>query len=299
VATLNTALATFGRTQALPDLAATHGALALAHADLGDYRAAYENERLLRQTTDSLHARQLDQRFLTLKVEFDTAARDNENALLAREKATAETLLGQERKANQLQVMVILLAAVLAGVLAMLAWRSRRASHAMRTLAMTDELTGLPNRRAVLARLTQLLDAGEHCAVMIVDIDHFKPINDQHGHPIGDEVLRAVAGALASQLRDTMSAGRLGGEEFLLLLPGATLEATVQAAERVRAAVARIDLSRWFSGPPLSVSVGVAMARPGPGAVSDVLRRADEALYEAKAAGRDRVHSGRAVLLAS
>ena len=297
IAALNAALATFARNEALAELAATYAALAAAQADLGDWRGAYENERRLKDITDRLHARQLDQRVLTLKVEFDTAAREKENALLLREKAATEAALGQQQRAGELKVVVITLAALLALVLGHVAWRHRRTSRSMRALAMTDDLTGLPNRRAVLAQLVQLLDAGKDCAVLILDIDHFKAINDQHGHLVGDEVLRAVAGVLADVLRRPMQAGRLGGEEFLLLLPGMTLDAAIHVGEQARAAVEAIDTARWARGRSLSVSAGVAMAHPGPGGVADALHRADEALYAAKAAGRNRVHAGRLALV--
>lgn len=299
IAVLNGALATFAKAEALAEVAATRAALAAAQADLGEWRAAYESQRLLKEVTDRLHARQLDQRFLTLKVEFDTAARENENALLLREQAATVAALEQQRRAGQLQIVAVTLAALLAAVLGLLAWRHRRTSRTMRHLAMTDELTGLPNRRAVLARLGQLLATGNDCAVLILDIDHFKAINDQHGHLVGDDVLRAVAGVVAGVLRGPMVGGRLGGEEFLLLLPDMDLDEAVEVGEQVRAAVAQLDTSRWFSGRPLSVSAGVAIAHPGPGGVADALRRADEALYEAKAAGRNRVHFGRLVLASS
>lgn len=299
IASLNLALASFARAEALAELAATHAALAAAQADLGDWRAAYENQRLLKEITDRLHARQLDQRFMTLKVEFDTAAREKENALLLREQAATVAALEQQKRANQSQILAVTLAVLLAVVLGLLAWRHRRASRTMRTLAMTDELTGLPNRRAVLARLGELLARGNDCALLILDIDHFKTINDQHGHLVGDEVLRKIAGVVANELHGSMVAGRLGGEEFLLLLPEMDLDEAVQAGEQVRSAVAKIDTSRWFSGRPLSVSAGVAIAHPGPGGVADALRRADEALYDAKAAGRNRVHFGKLVLAAS
>jgi diguanylate cyclase (GGDEF)-like protein len=298
IAALNTALAAFGKAEALAEMAATHAALAAAQADLGDWRAAYESQRLLKEFTDRLHARQLDQRFMTLKVEFDTAAREKENALLLREQAATLAALEQQQRAGQSQIVAVTLAALLAVMLGLLAWRHRRASRTMEALAMTDELTGLPNRRAVLAQLGQVLDKGNDCAVLILDIDHFKAINDQHGHLVGDEVLRAVAGVVASRLRQPMVGGRLGGEEFLLLLPGMDLDDAIQVAEQVRSAVAQLDTSRWFSGQPLSVSAGVAMAHPGPGGVADALRRADAALYEAKAAGRNRVHYGKLGLVA-
>ena len=299
LAALNAALASFGKAEAPTELAATYAAIAAAHADLGDWRAAYENERLLKEVTDRLHERQLDQRFLTLKVEFDTAAREKENALLLREKAATVAALEQQQRASRSQVIAAVLAILLAAVLGLLAWRHRRTSKTMHTLAMTDELTGLPNRRAVLARLGGLLAAGNDCAVLILDIDHFKTINDQHGHLVGDEMLRAVARVVADVMRGPMVGGRLGGEEFLLLLPEMDLDEAVETAEQVRSAVAQIDTSRWFSGRPLSVSAGVAIAHPGPGGVADALRRADEALYEAKAAGRNRVHYGKLVLAAS
>ncbi len=299
IASLNLALASFARAEALAELAATHAALAAAQADLGDWRAAYENQQQLREITDRLHGRQLDQRFMTLKVEFDTAAREKENALLLREQAATVAALEQQKRVGQLQVLAVTLAVLLAAVLGLLAWRHRRASRTMHALAMTDELTGLPNRRSVLARLGELLATGNDCAVLILDIDHFKSINDQHGHLVGDEVLRAVAAVVASDLRGPMVGGRLGGEEFLLLLPDLDLDEAVETGERVRTAVARIDTSRWFSGRPLSVSAGVAIAHPGPGGVPDALRRADEALYEAKAAGRNRVHFGKLVLASS
>jgi diguanylate cyclase (GGDEF)-like protein len=295
---LNAALATFAKAESLAEMAAAHEALAAAQADLGDWRNAFEHQRRLKDITDRLHARQLDQRFLTLKVEFDTAAREKENGLLLREKAATEAALAQEQHAGELRIVAVSLAALLALVLGMLAWRHRRTSRTMQALAMTDELTGLPNRRAVLARLAELLDGGRPCAVLIVDVDHFKSINDQHGHLVGDEVLRAVAGVIAKVLRRPMVTGRLGGEEFLLLLPQTELEAAAQVAEEVRVAVAAIDTSRWYSGGRLSISAGVAMAYPGPGAVADALRRADEALYAAKAAGRNRVHTGQLVLAA-
>jgi len=287
VVALEAALEAFAKAQALADVVATRAALALAHADLGNWRAAYEQQQRLKETSDRLHARQLDQRFLTLKIEFDTAAREQENALLLREKAAAEATLEHERRIGRLQAVAIALAAALAAALGALAWRQRRASRTMRALAMTDELTGLPNRRAALARLAQLLDAGGACTVMIVDVDRFKAINDRVGHPAGDDALRAVAGVLAAEVHGAMSASRLGGEEFMLLAPGTDLAAAQAAAERVRAAVAAIDTAPRLSGLPLTVSIGIAIARPGPAALAEVLRRADAALYEAKAAGRD------------
>jgi diguanylate cyclase (GGDEF)-like protein len=298
LASLNTALTAFKTAGAMAELAASYAAIAATSADLGDWRGAYENQRLLKETTDQLHARQLDQRFTTLKVEFDTAARDKENALLSREKAATEVALEQQMRAGKLQIVVIALAATLALMLGVLAWRHRQTSRKMHALALTDELTGLPNRRAALARLAETLQARRECAVLIVDLDHFKVINDRHGHLVGDEVLRTVATVLNDVVREPMFAGRLGGEEFLLLLPETDLEAALLVAERLRAAISGMDTSRWSSGSSLSVSIGVTITNPNIVSVADALRGADEALFAAKQAGRNRVHASTLALAA-
>jgi diguanylate cyclase (GGDEF)-like protein len=292
-AALNDALAVFSGADSLAEVAATHAALADTYADMGEWRAAYEHQRKLKASTDRLHARQLDQRVAWLKVEFDMAAKDKENALLLREKAASDAALAEQRRAGRLQGLVIALAALLAGLLAVLVLRQRRASRQMRALAMTDELTGLPNRRRLLQQLAQILDTqgAPSCALLIADLDHFKPINDAYGHLIGDEVLKAVAAALKDAVREPALLGRPGGEEFLVVLPGNGLEAGRFAGERVREAVSAIDARRWFKHRTLTISVGVTAAQPGADTVSAALRRADEALYAAKAAGRNCVRT--------
>lgn len=293
VAALNNALAVFRGADSLAELSATHAALADTYAEMGDWRAAYDHQRRLKEGADRLHARQIDQRVASLKVEFDTAAKDKENALLLREKAATEAALEQQRRAGRLQAVVIALAALLASLLAILALRHRRTSRQMRALAMTDELTGLSNRRHLLTQLTGMTDkaGAPPCALLIADLDHFKPINDAYGHLIGDEVLKAVAVALKGAVREPVLLGRLGGEEFLVVLPGSDLDAARHAGERIREAVAAIDARRWFKHRTLTISVGVTVAQPGVDTVSAALKRADEALYAAKAAGRNCVRT--------
>jgi diguanylate cyclase (GGDEF)-like protein len=178
---------------------------------------------------------------------------------------------------------------LLAFVLATLAWRQRRTSQAMHTLAMTDELTGLPNRRDVLARLETLLDTPDRgCALLIVDIDHFKSINDSHGHLVGDDILRAIAGALRDAAAEPVALGRLGGEEFVVIQPDGDEVSGRLLAERLIARVRALDLSRLLRGRRMTVSIGLTVCSTGD-TVTQMLRRADEALYVAKAGGRDRV----------
>jgi diguanylate cyclase (GGDEF)-like protein len=291
VLALEQALRIFAEAESRTELAATYGALATTHAQSGDWRAAFERESDFKTESDRLLRLQLDQRFATLKIEFDTAAKDRDNTLLQRENQAAENALVQEQRANRLKVIVIALAAVLLLALTLLAVRQRHTHRVMRSLALTDELTGLPNRRDVLARLQSVLDRStdKPCAVLLADLDHFKRINDEHGHLVGDEVLKSVSARLKETVREPVFVGRLGGEEFLVVLPGTDLESARQVAERIREQVAGIDTRHWFEGLPLTVSVGVAAADPAGDTVSNMLRRADNALYDAKRSGRNRV----------
>jgi diguanylate cyclase (GGDEF)-like protein len=157
--------------------------------------------------------------------------------------------------------------------------------------ASTDALTGLPNRRyfdefcALLARRRRAEDA---VGVLMVDIDKFKGLNDRHGHQVGDEVLRAVAGAIVGAVREDDVPARYGGEEFAVLLRNPTRAVAVEVGERVRAAVGALDLRR-LGVSTVSVSVGVAIADEPDAAIEDVIQQADHALYDAKRRGRDRV----------
>lgn len=292
LAALNEAQTVFKGADAQAELVATYRALSQTYAEAGDWRAAYERLLDFKASSDRLLQRQLDERFATLKVAFDADTKDKENRLLVHERDAVEGALAQARQVSRLQVAVIALASLLALALALMALRMRRATARMQALAMTDELTGLPNRRAVLARLRALLGqpGGPGCALMIADLDHFKPINDCHGHGVGDEVLRAVGNVLTEAVREPVFVGRLGGEEFLVVLPETDLESARQAAERIRERVSQIDTGRWFGTQQrLTVSLGVTASRPAGDTESSMLRRADAALYAAKERGRNRV----------
>jgi diguanylate cyclase (GGDEF)-like protein len=290
-AALGRAREVFERADALAELAATWRELAAVRADLGDWRGAYEAQVAATTITERLLGNQRDQRFAALKVEFDTAAKEKENALLLRENAATLLALSQQERARRLQWAVLGLTALLAALLATLALRQWHGTRRMRALAMTDELTDAPNRRAVLTRLdAQLALPGARCSVALLDVDHFKSINDQHGHPAGDEVLRTIAAHLRAQVPEPAYFGRLGGEEFLVVLPGADAAAALAAGERLREAIRDLDMSRWFAdGRGITASLGVATQRDAAETSSTLLQRADAALYEAKRSGRNLV----------
>jgi diguanylate cyclase (GGDEF)-like protein len=164
----------------------------------------------------------------------------------------------------------------------------------LRDLALRDALTGLSNRAAILAALEQELVRSRRAAaplgILLADIDHFKHVNDSHGHLAGDAVLRAVSARLREVVRPYDAVGRFGGEEFLLVLPGCDSRTAATLAERLRCHVAVAPVETEGVSIPVTLSLGVAAwAEGGPADSVALLRAADEALYRAKGAGRNRV----------
>lgn len=168
--------------------------------------------------------------------------------------------------------------------------RDMRSITQTRAAATTDGLTGLPNRATILQELQSMLDAADISsagAVLLLDIDHFKTVNDDLGHAAGDQCLRRIAATIATSIRDGDLAGRIGGEEFLVVMPRASREIALHVGERLRAAVASSG-SAYASGAPVTASIGAATIEIGETADA-AIARADRALYEAKRLGRNRV----------
>lgn len=157
----------------------------------------------------------------------------------------------------------------------------------LRVLAIHDQLTGLYNRRYMMELLQRQREQferhGNVCTLMLFDVDHFKDINDTHGHPVGDEVLAAFSRRAEGLLRMGDSLGRYGGEEFLLLLPMTELAPATQLAERLRQALADTPLVDSLT---VTASFGLAQLQPGENTIA-WLQRADQALYRAKKSGRN------------
>jgi len=165
----------------------------------------------------------------------------------------------------------------------------------MAHLATTDCLTGLPNRHAFLERAEGARQAAQRqrqpLALMMIDIDHFKQINDRWGHASGDDALVVFARTARQVMREHETIGRLGGEEFAMMLPATGLEAAVQAANRLRLAVRAATVITSGPSYTMTVSIGVVVLDPNED-LGDALARADHALYAAKREGRDRVEIG-------
>ncbi len=158
-------------------------------------------------------------------------------------------------------------------------------------MAITDPLTGVYNRRFAIEKLGQLANNPEEFALLMLDLDHFKKINDLHGHGVGDHVLSTIARKLNTSLRDSDLLARIGGEEFLIALPGASPAQAVGTAERLRSIIDKTRIHAPSTSLPVRVTMSVGLIH-STGELSDVdalLAKADEALYQAKTDGRNMV----------
>ena len=290
--------------QALPDLEAARGyyqrqnnlryldkiheEYALALAAGGNWRDAYAARGEQMRVEQALQRQLLDERTSRLRVQFHSEA-------LARENASQRQALDAAGAIRRWQLAALALCLAAIAALAVLMARQVRHSRRMRDLALTDELTRLPNRRHFLELARGALEHAQRerlsLAFAALDIDHFKRVNDTHGHAVGDVVLQRVAHAARLALRPGDVIGRTGGEEFMVLLRGASLEQAMGAAERIREAVAATDCGDQAQDLFPSISVGVAALDGLAGTLELACKRADDALYRAKANGRNRVEA--------
>jgi diguanylate cyclase (GGDEF)-like protein len=257
----------------------TQDELALAYMAVGRWDDAYRARTAQAALEREMAATLREDQTTRLRVQFDSEKKEQENRALIRESIAAARI-------RRLQTVILILGAVTILVLVYLAFR-------LRSMAMTDELTRLPNRRRALAladrELQHARTTGETFSLLAIDIDDFKTINDTWGHAAGDLVLQRVAQTCGLTLRPRDFVGRVGGEEFLAVLPATTLAAAQTIAEQLRSAVERIDLAPIDAALRVTISIGLTESARADEALANVVRRADELLYRAKQRGRNRV----------
>lgn len=255
---------------------------------LGQLQAALDEQRLFIALRTHFIREIQEQSAAWVRGEFELARQEAENALLRSHQRLQqqELELAHERRFWLALVLILLM---VTGAL-LVRWLLERNRH-MRQLAFTDELTGTQNRRRVLSLGGRMMAVarrqGHPFSVLVFDIDHFKRINDNLGHHQGDCILKWLVASVRHLLRQQDVLGRVGGEEFLLLLPGLELAQAARVAERIRAFIA----GRAFPGmgSAVTLSLGCAQLKADDGELSDLIRRADAALYRAKGGGRNRV----------
>ncbi len=260
-------------------------------ADLGRYQEAYGDlTEFSRRNSQEADAERI--RLATvLRARFETDRQVAQNASLQ-----SQLALNRERMQRQSDLLRWSAAGVLAGacVIVLLTYTliaSYRHKRQLVALAAHDGLTGLPNRRRSVEYATAALQAAiaQHnpLTVAIVDLDHFKTINDRHGHATGDFILKEFARIGRETLRSSDFVGRWGGEEFIVVLPNTTLDTAMSIIERLRAAALRISAPSSAADVHVSFSAGLATNESGIKTLDDIVAQADVALYEAKSGGRD------------
>lgn len=265
---------------------------ALVYEQLGDWRNAYAFRKRHEALLQELAVERREEVASRLRVEFDAAKKEQENKSLSRENELRAAALREAQHNQNLQLAVIALTALLALALAILFWRQFAHARRMRSMAMTDELTRLPNRRHILAAAEIAIASarrnGHAAALIVFDIDKFKLVNDNYGHAAGDEILRRVARTCRMSLRPNDQIGRIGGEEFLVVLHDATTaRQAYDVAERLRVAVEQLDVSSIAPDLRITISLGVSVTDEHD--VTAAVSGADALLYQAKESGRNRV----------
>lgn len=233
------------------------------------------------------------QRAAAMRHQFDARRRELDTQRLLADTTLRRQELDALLQARRWQWLALTLGALLVLVLSAWLLRQQLRARRLRSLATTDALTGVANRRAIeragIGMFATARTEGTALSSLMLDIDHFKQVNDVHGHLAGDEVLRRVATACQGALRKADRLGRFGGEEFLAVLPGTAATPAAQVAERLRLAVQALDLDDVAPGLRVTASIGQATLRDEDDRFETLVDRADQALYRAKAGGRNRV----------
>ena len=268
---------------------------ARANAGLHNYSAAYADLReyvqRARAATDADRARSGS----VLRARFRVDNEIERNASLQRELSLSKERSALQREQLQRRTEVMAAGVALIALLSYILIATQRHRRQLQRIATEDSLTKLPNRRRIaemaMAALANAHARNEPLTIALVDLDHFKSINDACGHAVGDRVLKDLANVTRRILTGGEAMGRWGGEEFLLLLPGLPLDLAMARVEALRAAVMEIKLPECNSAEGLRVSLSAGMATSYEGAASldEIIVRADVALYEAKRDGRNLV----------
>jgi diguanylate cyclase (GGDEF)-like protein len=285
---------------AIPELAGTTWVLELEkiESDIEYQRGNTDRAFVLLNGYYDAYIRQTEKsssdRMNMLRADLENDRKDLEISLLEQQAQVNQLQVEAQREENQTQRYVIGLSlAISAGILGGLLVQ-RRNNRRILALSHRDALSGLYNRRYTFEYMARVIphisveDGG--LSVILLDIDNFKAINDSYGHPVGDAVIKRVAAIGAQSLRNRDIMGRIGGEEFLCVLPRATAEQSMQVAQRLLKAISDENFTAPNgAGFSTSISIGIANYEPSINSADQLYSRADEALYQSKAAGKGRI----------
>lgn len=273
-------------------LALLYGARAASEEALGQAAQALADYKRYTALQTSLQGKMRLEQSQLLEYEYEIRRREFENHRLRTEAAAQQSQVNALERVRRWQTLALALGLLLVALLAGLAWRQRQRTHRLRTLTLTDALTGAASRTAIEKIATRTLaDAARTnspMAVLLLDLDYFKQVNDRYGHAAGDTVLRATVEAWQTQLRGHDALGRIGGEEFAVVCADTGPEQARAIADRLLDATRMLRLPEINQALRVRTSIGLATAQPGD-TRETLFARADAALYRAKQQGRDRV----------
>jgi len=259
----------------------------------GQSQAALEEYKRYLAAHEEVARQRTDQQTQMLREQFDTDRAKLENARLKAEQSLKDREVETLKRARRWQQVALGLLAVMLGMASVLAFRQLARLRIWKRMASVDALTGVPNLRGVESFANRAMRNArtnmEPLAVLAIDVDRFKSINDAHGHAIGDRVLQHIARACDEAMREGDLLGRVGGEEFLAVLPGTKLDHALDVAERLRSRVAAMALADVPEDIRPTISIGAAEMLGEDGDFDALRQRADEAMYRAKQSGRNRV----------
>ncbi|TXC65997.1 GGDEF domain-containing protein [Piscinibacter aquaticus] len=268
-------------------------AMAAGYASLGRFADAYAQTQRAEKFQDEGRSFAADVQMLRLEARYAAAQRDAENAELRHRSESARLALEAETVKQRALWAALATLGLLTAALLAFGWRALARRRSLADLALRDELTGAPNRRAVTAYAQAQFDQAQRLGVpltlALIDLDHFKRVNDTFGHAGGDAVLRALADAAQGVLRGQDRLGRWGGEEWLLVMPGTAAAEVPAVFDRLRSRFAATPADGIDGEHGCSFSMGAAALTPGIGSLDSLIAECDRQLYRAKQEGRDRL----------
>ncbi|WP_157826773.1 GGDEF domain-containing protein [Colwellia sp. 12G3] len=258
-----------------------------------DYQNAYQYQKEARKLFRSYQNNEREKVRSKYKVMFDTDQALLKNQLLERDKLLDKAELESAAQQQKLQTLLTVVISLLALGLIFFIYRQRINSERLHKLANTDMLTELANRRCTFiyaeSMLAQAKKYKQNFAIIIFDIDHFKKINDTYGHPAGDIALKDIASIANEYVRKNDILGRIGGEEFLVILPNTSSKQAYEIAERIRKAIETKDITLGTQVVNISASFGISQLAQNQPNFNQIFHEADIALYQAKNNGRNRI----------
>ncbi len=276
-----------------PIFAKSYLLLANGYVELKDFDNAYLAKKSYYKYYQQFTWDEYDKKVALLNDKYETEQKLNSNELLTSQNKLKQLALKESLEKNSAQQINTMLIIALTVVFFLLFFRQLKVRKQLIILAKTDSLTGLANRRSLFEQgkklLTTLVSNNPQLSVFVVDIDYFKKVNDQCGHDVGDEVLKKLAQFGNEVMRSRDVFARLGGEEFVAILPDANLDEAKAIAERLKEKVAGFDFSDLGLSNAITISIGITTVDEHANEFEDLLHLADLAMYHAKSSGRNQV----------